>query len=49
VRGCLPGTGEFGIVDDGGAACLEWQVVGGKPKRLAFDALSRDSSLLSSA
>jgi hypothetical protein len=44
-HGCLPGVGEFRIVEDDSAACLEWQVVGGKPNKFAFDALSRDSKL----
>jgi hypothetical protein len=44
-HGCLPGVGEFRIVEDDSAACLEWQVVGGNPNKFAFDALSRDSKL----
>ena len=44
--GCLPGVGEFKILENGGVVCLEWQMADGEPKRLAFDALSRDPELL---
>ena len=43
--GCLPGVGEFRIVENGGVVCLEWQMADGAPKRFAFDALSRDPDL----
>jgi hypothetical protein len=43
--GRLPGVGEFRIVENGGVVCLEWQMADGEPKRLAFDALSRDPDL----
>ena len=44
--GCLPGVGEFRIVENGGVVCLEWQMVDSEPKRLAFDALSRDPDMV---
>jgi hypothetical protein len=43
--GRLPGVGEFRIVENGDVVCLEWRMADGEPKRLAFDALSRDPEL----